>query len=63
MNLVHQTLIASKYYVFLLTDVPDPPERPLIISFTSRYVNISWAHSQDPRNDPVTDFIIQTRYI
>ncbi|CAO1427366.1 unnamed protein product [Diamesa hyperborea] len=45
----------------LIQDVPDPPERPLIISFTSRYVNISWAHSQDPRNDPVTDFIIQTR--
>ncbi len=42
-------------------DVPDPPERPLIVSFTSRYVNLSWAHSQDPRNAPVVDYIIQIR--
>lgn len=43
------------------TDVPAPPERPLITYFTSRLVNLSWAHMQDSRNDPVIDFIIEIR--
>lgn len=42
-------------------DVPDPPERPLVTSFTSRSVNLSWAHSQFFRNAPVTNFEIQTK--
>lgn len=42
-------------------DVPDGPERPLITSFTSRSMNLSWAHSQEPRNAPVTHFLIETR--
>lgn len=46
---------------FFFLDVPDPPERPLIIRFTSRSVNLSWAHSQNQRNTPVTHFIIETR--
>lgn len=46
---------------FTHIDVPDPPERPLIISFTSRSVNLSWAHSQDQRNAFVEHFIIETR--
>uniref|UniRef100_A0A182JL26 Uncharacterized protein n=1 Tax=Anopheles atroparvus TaxID=41427 RepID=A0A182JL26_ANOAO len=33
----------------------------LVVSFTSRSVDLSWAHSQDPRNAPVTNFIIETR--
>ncbi|XP_035894669.1 tyrosine-protein phosphatase 99A isoform X1 [Anopheles stephensi] len=45
----------------LVQDVPDPPGRPLVVSFTSRSVDLSWAHSQDPRNAPVTNFIIETR--
>nr|XP_029727470.1 protein sidekick-2-like [Aedes albopictus] len=45
----------------LVQDVPDPPGRPLVVSFTSRSVHLSWAHSQDPRNAPVTNFIIETR--
>ncbi|XP_070493823.1 putative receptor-type tyrosine-protein phosphatase mosPTP-1 [Chironomus tepperi] len=46
----------------LIQDVPAPPERPLITYFTSRQVNLSWAHLQDSRNDPVIDFIIQIRF-
>ncbi|KAG5670578.1 hypothetical protein PVAND_000830 [Polypedilum vanderplanki] len=45
----------------LIQDVPAAPERPLITYFTSRQVNLSWAHLQDTRNDPVIDFIIQIR--
>ncbi|CRK87865.1 CLUMA_CG001652, isoform A [Clunio marinus] len=45
----------------LIQDVPAPPERPLITYFTSRQVNLSWAHLQDSRNAPVLDFIIQIR--
>uniref|UniRef100_A0A182THB1 Ig-like domain-containing protein n=1 Tax=Anopheles melas TaxID=34690 RepID=A0A182THB1_9DIPT len=45
----------------LVQDVPDPPGRPLVVSFTSRSVDLSWAHSQDARNAPVTNFIIETR--
>ncbi|XP_055315021.1 tyrosine-protein phosphatase 99A isoform X1 [Sitodiplosis mosellana] len=45
----------------LVQDVPDSPERPLITSFTSRSMNLSWAHSQEPRNAPVTHFLIETR--
>ena len=46
----------------IVQDLPDPPERPMLISFTSRSVNLSWAHSQDTKKAPVTDFIIETRY-
>lgn len=49
------------FSLFIFTDVPAPPERPLITYFTSRQVNLSWAHLQDSRNDPVIDFIIQIR--
>lgn len=50
-------------YLFYFSDVPDAPERPLITSFTSRSMNLSWAHSQEPRNAPVTHFLIETRYV
>ncbi|XP_055614290.1 neuronal cell adhesion molecule-like [Uranotaenia lowii] len=45
----------------LVQDVPDPPGRPLVVSFTSRSVHLSWAHSQDSRNAPVNYFIIESR--
>ncbi|XP_055616400.1 protein sidekick-2-like [Toxorhynchites rutilus septentrionalis] len=45
----------------IVQDVPDPPGRPLVLSFTSRSVHLSWAHSQDSRNAPVANFIIETR--
>jgi len=54
-------LYHSYSFYFMFTDVPAPPERPLITYFTSRQVNLSWAHLQDSRNDPVIDFIIQIR--
>ncbi|XP_071054817.1 putative receptor-type tyrosine-protein phosphatase mosPTP-1 isoform X3 [Onthophagus taurus] len=45
----------------IVQDVPDPPGRPLIISFTSRSVNLSWASSQDTHHSSVTHYIIHTR--
>ncbi|XP_065074561.1 protein sidekick-1-like [Ochlerotatus camptorhynchus] len=45
----------------LVQDVPEPPGRPLVLSFTSRSVHLSWAHSQDPRNAPIMYFIIESR--
>lgn len=52
----------SLFFSFIhILDVPAPPERPLITYFTSRQVNLSWAHLQDSRNDPVIDFIIEIR--
>lgn len=51
------SLIFCLYFI----DVPDAPERPLITSFTSRSMNLSWAHSQEPRNAPVTHFLVETR--
>ncbi|XP_039150465.1 tyrosine-protein phosphatase 99A isoform X2 [Drosophila simulans] len=59
--LVNDRHIPEAIVDLLVQDVPDPPERPLLISFTSRSVNLSWAHSQHPRNAPVTHFIIETR--
>ncbi|XP_063928096.1 tyrosine-protein phosphatase 99A isoform X2 [Zophobas morio] len=45
----------------IVQDVPDAPGRPLIVSFTSRSVNLSWAPSQDTHHSPVTHYIIHTR--
>ncbi|KAF5300366.1 hypothetical protein FQR65_LT00987 [Abscondita terminalis] len=45
----------------IVQDVPDPPGRPLIMSFTSRSVNLSWAPTQDTHYSPVTHYIIHTR--
>ncbi|XP_065165511.1 tyrosine-protein phosphatase 99A isoform X2 [Atheta coriaria] len=45
----------------IVQDVPDPPGRPLIMSFTSRSVNVSWAPSQDTHHSPITHYIIHTR--
>lgn len=42
-------------------DVPDAPGRPLIMSFTSRSVNLSWAPPPNTHSSPVTHYIIQTR--
>ncbi|XP_023703350.2 tyrosine-protein phosphatase 99A isoform X4 [Cryptotermes secundus] len=45
----------------VVQDVPDPPGRPLIMGFTSRYVNLSWAPSQDPHNSPISHYVIHIR--
>ncbi|UXI20835.1 hypothetical protein NH340_JMT06778 [Sarcoptes scabiei] len=45
----------------LVQDVPDPPGKPFIMSFTSRSVNLSWAPSINSHNSPVLNYIIHTR--
>jgi hypothetical protein len=45
----------------LVQDIPESPGRPMITGFSSRSVNLSWAQIQEPKNAPVTDFIIETR--
>ncbi|EZA52070.1 hypothetical protein X777_09078, partial [Ooceraea biroi] len=45
----------------LLSDVPDPPERPLVISYTSKAVNISWAPGVNSHNTPISQYVIYTR--
>jgi Immunoglobulin domain len=47
----------------LVQDVPEAPGRPMITGFTSRSVNLSWAQVQEPKNAPVTNFILETRYV
>ncbi|EDS40543.1 conserved hypothetical protein [Culex quinquefasciatus] len=47
----------------IVQDVPDAPGRPLVVSFTSRSVDLSWAYSQDPRNAPIKHFVIETRSV
>ncbi|RLU16101.1 hypothetical protein DMN91_011859 [Ooceraea biroi] len=42
-------------------DVPDPPERPLVISYTSKAVNISWAPGVNSHNTPISQYVIYTR--
>ncbi|XP_046912035.2 protein tyrosine phosphatase 99A isoform X4 [Dermatophagoides farinae] len=45
----------------MVQDVPDPPGKPFIMSFTSRSVNLSWAPSFNSHNSPVLNYIIHTR--
>lgn len=52
---------ASGFINLAVQDVPQAPERPMITGFHSRWVNLSWTHNGDPRNDPVIHFIIQSR--
>ncbi|XP_031831667.1 putative receptor-type tyrosine-protein phosphatase mosPTP-1 isoform X7 [Nomia melanderi] len=40
-------------------DVPDPPERPLTIGFTSRSVKLNWA--QNVNYNPIKHYVIETR--
>lgn len=52
---------ASDVVDLIVHDVPEPPNRPMITSFTSRTVNLSWSMIQDPKNEQVVDFILETR--
>ncbi|XP_043500700.1 tyrosine-protein phosphatase 99A isoform X2 [Polistes fuscatus] len=45
----------------IVQDVPDPPERPLITSFTSKSVNLSWAPGANSHNNPISHYVIYTR--
>ncbi|GFU26415.1 tyrosine-protein phosphatase 99A [Nephila pilipes] len=42
-------------------DIPDPAGMPLIMGFTSRSVNLSWAPSVDNHNSPILHYIIHVR--
>ncbi|OAD61167.1 hypothetical protein WN48_00486 [Eufriesea mexicana] len=44
----------------LLSDVPDPPDRPLISNFTSRSVRLSWVASRNSHNNPILYYVIET---
>lgn len=55
--------IPSEPVDLLVQDTPEPPSRPMITGFTSRSVNLSWAQVQDPKNAPVTDFTVESRYV
>ncbi|CAH0561936.1 unnamed protein product [Brassicogethes aeneus] len=46
---------------FIVKDVPDPPGRPLFMSFTSRSVNLSWAPSQHTHYSPIINYVIHVR--
>ncbi|CAD1474347.1 unnamed protein product, partial [Heterotrigona itama] len=46
----------------LLSDVPDPPDRPLISNFTSRSVRLSWVASRNSHNNPILYYVIETQY-
>ncbi|KAL0267731.1 UNVERIFIED_CONTAM: hypothetical protein PYX00_009913 [Menopon gallinae] len=41
--------------------VPGPPGRPLIMGFTSRSANLSWAPPQNTHNSPVKFYSIHVR--
>ncbi|KAG8195656.1 hypothetical protein JTE90_004989 [Oedothorax gibbosus] len=45
----------------LVQDIPDPAGMPLIMGFTSRSVNLSWAPSVDSHNSPILHYIIHVR--
>ncbi|XP_017780189.1 PREDICTED: contactin-4-like, partial [Nicrophorus vespilloides] len=45
----------------IVQGVPDPPGRPLIMSFTSRSVNLSWAPSQDIHHSLIKNYVIHVR--
>jgi hypothetical protein len=41
--------------------VPSTPGKPLIMSFSSRTVNLSWAPPLDSHNAPVLEYVIRQR--
>ncbi|XP_025835596.1 protein sidekick-2-like isoform X2 [Agrilus planipennis] len=45
----------------IVQDRPDPPGRPLVMGFTSRYVNLSWAAPSDVHFSNVLYYVILIR--
>ncbi|XP_076619526.1 putative receptor-type tyrosine-protein phosphatase mosPTP-1 isoform X3 [Colletes latitarsis] len=45
----------------VVQDVPDPPERPMIINFTTRSVNLSWAPNVNSHYNPIWHYVIETK--
>ena len=48
------------FLFLLLTDVPDPPGRPMVTRFTSRSVTLSWTQSKRNLDSPITGYILTT---
>ena len=49
------------YSFIFAADVPSTPGKPLIMSFTSRTVNLSWAPPLDSHNAPIMEYVIRQR--
>ncbi|XP_043479627.1 tyrosine-protein phosphatase 99A isoform X2 [Leptopilina heterotoma] len=45
----------------IVQDVPDAPERPMVKSFTSRSVELSWAPSANFHNNPISHYVVYVR--
>ena len=43
----------------IFPDVPSTPGKPLVMSFSSRTVKLSWAPPLDVHNSPVREYIIK----
>ena len=50
------------FFIYIsFPDVPSTPGRPLIMAFSSRTVNLSWAPPLDSHNSPVLGYLIKQR--
>ena len=49
-----------KFRIYIL-DIPDPPGKPLVMGFTSRSVNLSWAPPLSAHNSPISHYLIHVR--
>lgn len=58
--LKHSSLIIDLFSP-LFPDVPDAPERPMVKSFTSRSVELSWAPSANFHNNPISHYVVYVR--
>ncbi len=54
-------LLKTSLNIVFASDVPSTPGKPLIMSFSSRTVNLSWAPPLDSHNAPVLEYVIRQR--
>ncbi len=54
-------LLKTIWNIVFASDVPSTPGKPLIMSFSSRTVNLSWAPPLDSHNAPVLEYVIRQR--
>ena len=50
-----------KFLRIYILDIPDPPGKPLVMGFTSRSVNLSWAPPISAHNSPISHYLIHVR--
>eukprot|EP00090_Calanus_glacialis_P013507 TRINITY_DN22191_c0_g1_i1.p1 TRINITY_DN22191_c0_g1~~TRINITY_DN22191_c0_g1_i1.p1 ORF type:complete len:1215 (-),score=130.86 TRINITY_DN22191_c0_g1_i1:761-4405(-) len=48
-------------YHLKVTDVPSTPGKPLVMSFSSRTVKLSWAPPLDVHSSPIREYVIRVR--